>query len=337
MNRRRFGVLLLLSLILLSSCETDFEVTSEWKDITVVYGVLDQTDSIHFIKIYKAFLGTGSTAQYANIEDSSGYGGKLDVKLRENRNGTLRDIVFDTTSVYNKEPGMFYYPHQLLYKSAEVLHQDGIYSLNIRNKVTGKQTSATTPLIKDFNIEKPSPVGPSFEFERSITNERKFIWVSAINGLRYQINVRFYFKESSAPGDTIVRMVEWFQDPAKSQDATGGEKMTSSYYNEKFFATCTNYIPYANPATEAAVNMRQVLRVDFIFTVIGVDFNTYLDFNDPLIGLSPDKPEYSNITNGIGVFSCRFSKTISRKLGQFSEYDLIGIGSLRFIKNPDNY
>ncbi|MEI6749199.1 MAG: hypothetical protein WCM93_08565, partial [Bacteroidota bacterium] len=151
-----------------------------------------------------------------------------------------------------------------------------------------------------------------------------------------QSTVRFFFKESSAPGDTLVRSVEWVQNPEKSENAYGGEALTSIYYNEKFFTTCINQIPYSDASREAAVSTRQVLRIDFIFTVIGDEMNTYLEVNEPSGGVLQEKPEYTNIDNGIGIFSCRYTKIRSKKLGQLTESDLIGITNLKFVKNPDN-
>ena len=337
MNKSRLIGVLVFSLMVLMSCETDFDVFADRKEILIVYGILDQTESTHLLKINKALPGYANVLNYVAIEDSSGFDGNLEVKLTEKKNGSLREIIFDTTSVYNKEPGLFYYPHQLLYKSDEALIQDDIYNLNIRDKVTGEIVSATTALIHDFIIENPGTEKAGFEFRRKITSDQKFKWTSAINGIGYQVIVRFYYKESSAPGDTLLKSVEWYQDIVKSDNALIEHEMTSIYNNERFFSTCINYIPYADADKEALVNARLAQRVDFIFTVIGVDFNTYLDFNQPIVGMMQEKPEYSNIQNGLGIFSCRFSKKVTRRIGQFTELDLMGITNLRFVKNPDNY
>jgi hypothetical protein len=347
MYKPRFLTFLAFLLFMLASCKTDFDITSEWKDITVVYGLIDQTDSVHLIKINKAFLGNGNALQYATVEDSSSYGDNLDVKIIEKRgDNVVRELIFDTTSVYHKDSGLFYYPHQVLYKydsllfrhSDSLIYQNYNYLLNIRNKISGSEISAKTPLIRDFSISKPRTDALSkIEFKRSVTAEQVFSWTSAVNGKRYQIAVRFYYKESSAPGDTVVRYAEWIQSPEKSDDASGGQPMTSSYYNEKFYTTCINQIPYADAAKEAAVDSRQVLYMDFIFTVIGDEMNTYLEVNEPSNSVLQDKPEYTNITNGIGIFSCRYTKKISRKkLGQLTEIDLIAVPNLKFIKNLDN-
>jgi len=323
--------------MIVAAWETDFNVFADRKEITVVYGILDQTDSVHLIKITKALSASEKILQYSAIEDSSGYSGNLEVKLSENRNGSSHSIIFDTTSIFTKEPGMFYYPHQLLYKSDVALNQDAVYTLLIRNKISGAEVSATTELIHDFEVEIPDQGSASFEFQKRMTSGRMFKWKSAVNGTRYQIIVRFFFKEISATGDTLLRSVEWYQDIVKSENASGGMEMVSRYKNDRFFSYCTNYIPYPDEAREADVNARLVHRVDFIFTVVGKDFDSYLDFNTPQAGVFQGKPEYSNITNGIGLFSCRYSKTISLKLGQFTELDLMSMANLKFIKNPDNY
>jgi hypothetical protein len=55
MNLRQLVLLLLIPLAF-TSCETDFELNAEWKDITIVYGILNQNDTAHYIRIQKAFL-----------------------------------------------------------------------------------------------------------------------------------------------------------------------------------------------------------------------------------------------------------------------------------------
>jgi len=336
MKKTRFLALLVSALTLLVSCETDFDINSKWKDITVVYGLLDQTETSHYIKINKAFLGDGNALQYATVEDSSSYGGNLEVKLVETINDiNTREISFDTTSVYNKEPGLFYYPHQVLYRSDELLNQAATYNLKITNKITNKVISATTRLIGDFDIAKPRFTGEYFEFKRSILAEQNFEWTSAPNGRRYQVTVKFYFKESSAPGDTVHRLVDWILPSNKSMGTDGGKDLSVSYLNEEFFVNCKNLIPYTDAGKEAGVNSREVERVDFVFVVLGDEINTYMEVSEPSSGVLQDKPEYTNIVNGIGIFSCRYSKHRVKKLSPITELDLIAM-NIKFVKNPDN-
>ena len=50
----KYIVLGLVILFTFYSYETDFYTTADWKDITVVYGIIDQNDSIQHIKINRA-------------------------------------------------------------------------------------------------------------------------------------------------------------------------------------------------------------------------------------------------------------------------------------------
>ena len=65
------------------SCTTDFDTTAHYQDITVVYGLLDQTQPNQYIKINKAFLSETDVLTYANDADSSNYPFILDIKLEE--------------------------------------------------------------------------------------------------------------------------------------------------------------------------------------------------------------------------------------------------------------
>ena len=83
-------LLLLLALpALLVSCSTDFDTTADYKEVMVVYGLLNQYDSVQYIKVNKAFLGDGNALIMAENSDSINYGDILDVTLEKIDNGTF--------------------------------------------------------------------------------------------------------------------------------------------------------------------------------------------------------------------------------------------------------
>ena len=51
--------------------------------------------------------------------------------------------------------------------------------------------------------------------------------------------------------------------------------------------------------------------MDFIFFGGGEDLITYTEVNKPSIGIVQKKPEFSNIKNGLGIFSSRYITTCS--------------------------
>ena len=63
----------LVAAISFSACSTEIEVNAEWKDVTVVFGLLDVSDTIQYIKISKAFLGEEDAFVMAQEPDSLYY------------------------------------------------------------------------------------------------------------------------------------------------------------------------------------------------------------------------------------------------------------------------
>ena len=43
----------------------------DFKETAVVYGLLDQSDSVHYVKINRAFIGPGNSLEFAQIPDSN--------------------------------------------------------------------------------------------------------------------------------------------------------------------------------------------------------------------------------------------------------------------------
>ena len=63
------------------SCSNDFEVNADWKDIPIVYGLLDIKDSAYYIRLEKAFLPDGEDANAMMFREASKLGLKPKVGL----------------------------------------------------------------------------------------------------------------------------------------------------------------------------------------------------------------------------------------------------------------
>ena len=109
-------------LVVFPSCETDFDVHAEWQEITVVYGLLDQSQDRQYIKINKAFLGNESAFVMANNADSFNYDpNKISVILREINNG--QELFFDSLSyiVLDMDTGIFSNENNIVYYTTKQL------------------------------------------------------------------------------------------------------------------------------------------------------------------------------------------------------------------------
>ena len=326
-NMKKTIIILLSFFIGLQSCKTEFEVNAPWKDITVVYGLLNQNDEQHVIKINKVFLGQADVNDMAQIRDSSEYGpNEIAVTIQRSLDGA--DFVhyanltpFTGTS---KPGGTFYGPEQTLYRFSDTLLPGYDYRLVI-TKESGQQVFAETKIIEKFKFAKTSywnALVPKVSFYKD-GNYFPFdhaFWKSAVNGRRYQLTVRFYYTEINLDtGKETIEKLDWIFPTVKAPDLEGDDEIGSKIDGEDFYRFIGNKLEPI-PASDNII--RCIGRapggghpggdLDFIVDVAGEDFSTYLDVNEPATGIVQERPEYTNVFDDkgneqAGFFSSRFS------------------------------
>lgn len=296
---RYFQFYLVALLLVIVACSTKFNVNEEWQDITVVMGLLNQADSIQYIRISKAFLGPGNELQYAKIPDSSNYQTSLEVKLNEYLgNSFVRSISLHDTQITNKDSGIFYFPVQKLYYTKSQIYQDYTYRLWIHNTLNGKIIQGSTGLVHMFDLNLPSTFPGVNILPGQITEVN---WRSAIGGKRYQITVRIHYTEIKKENlFKSYHILDWtpYTD-ITSIDDKGGASMD-------YFLTGNDFYTYMGNNIPVDTSVERILGLcDFIFTVGSEDLDTYIQINEtnPIMEI---KPTFSNITNGIGLFASRF-------------------------------
>jgi hypothetical protein len=304
----RFLLPLLLLAAVFVACNKDLNVNADWKDITVVYGLLDQTKDTTYLKITKAFLGPGDAMQFAKIPDSSNYPNKLEVAIEE-YNGTnlVSTILCDTLMIHNKKPyddsiSFFYYPDQLMYYTTNGLNDDYTYKLVIRNKQTGHEITSQTGLISDFVVQRPQisvnyTTGQSFQVK----------WSPAQNGKRYQLTIRFWYLEAlkSDPQVTQMKFVDWIVfNNITAVDLQSTQPFDYYFPGDGFYTVVGAAIP-VNPDVTRTARYCQ-----YIFSVAAPELNTYMEVTEPSLSIVQEKPSYTNIINGVGLFSARFQKLV---------------------------
>lgn len=163
MKRKFISTLCLLLAVLAmaficTSCSKDFNSNAEYKDVTVVYGILNPNETDHYIKIYKAFLTDSNAYEAAQVYDSLYYFDKINAVVEEYVNGRLSATfpLTPVTDVPRDSIGDFASPDQLLYKFSHTLNPSAIYKLVITNLENGRVITAETSVVGSFYISKPS-------------------------------------------------------------------------------------------------------------------------------------------------------------------------------------
>lgn len=139
-----------------TGCSEDFDVAAPYKNITIVYGLLNHADSVHYVRIQKAFMDQDKSAiDMAKVADSSYYpDGVLEVMIKEIKSdgtimpnpGMLPKVNMADEGVI-KEPGTFFQSPNYAYKYVKKLDKNNKYRLVIKNTLTGDIDSAETGII----------------------------------------------------------------------------------------------------------------------------------------------------------------------------------------------
>ncbi len=345
MKKRIQHILLLVLLTpLFFACETDFDTTAPYQDITVVYGLLDAKDSMQYIKINKAYLAENNVLTYAGREDSNSYAYPLEVWVEEWAFGdSIRSYYFDTTTVYDKEPGQFYAPEQVIYQWNKPdhpfkiqyiieglndtigveyfwLNDQNTYRLKIRNPQSGKMISAETVLVKDFDITRPG-FAAFIRFVPDPVNPKQFSWENADDAGQYDYEIRFNYRELNfGSNDTINKYIVLAKQTVNANP--GMDELFVYYWDYNFFSTCRNQIPYSDPAKESQVKDRFTGTVELIVSAAETQLSLYRQVYEPSNSIVQEKPTFTNIDNGLGIFSSRIQKIKGKRLHTETVNDL---------------
>ncbi len=199
-----------VALITGSGCSEKFDVAAPYKDITVVYAFLDNSDTAHYLRIQKAFLDQNKSALDMAREYDSNFYSHLNVSIKRYLfDGKLYDTVhlnlvnLDNEG-YPKQSGTFFNTPNYAYKLRGPLNVGLIYRLMIKNMITGKVDSADAPIIDDLNFNDCYVDA----FDSSLNRTGSLDFASTASYKTYNIEIAY----RAAPGFS-------FKDPFYGGDA----------------------------------------------------------------------------------------------------------------------
>jgi len=278
--------LFFLLIFTLFSCNNKVDINADYQDITIVYGLLDPSQTRHFIKLTKAFQTEGNVYLGAKDSSLSQYNyDDIEIYLEEySPTNYVRKIPFDTVLINNKDSGSFYSPYQVVYGTAEnvILNQNNSYDLYIKIKPLDKEIKSNTLLIHDFSVTRPNTGQKYVGFTSPLPQNVE--WRSAENGKLYQLSIRFFYTEKVGTERT-VHYVDMPLNTKKSNGTSGGEKMTDEFYGEMFYQ---NLAAKIDPPTPGMIRYPDSL--NYIFSVADENFTVYMDVNKPSSSVVQERP-----------------------------------------------
>ena len=122
------------------------------------------------------------------------------------------------------------------------------------------------------------------------------------NAGRYQMVMHFnYLEVNTDTGDSTYHYTEWKSAFIKSGKDSNSD-IELAFANSTFFAMIENLVEKKDNVERYSVN------IELTIYVAAFDLSLYIEINEPTSSIVQEKPEYTNITNGLGVFSARYQK-----------------------------
>jgi len=323
----KFMVAFLLGVVLCTqySCSNEVEVIGIWKDIPVVYGVIHNQDSAHYIRVERAYLPPNQSAlEVAKIPDSLYFDtNDVDIELYYIHNTTGDTLIwtrpFTRVNLADegiiRDSGIFQHDPSYVYKTTGITGHD--YLLKINNKKTGNVFYARTESVTSSNTNlftTPSyslvPLNPiawrtlnsqGEEVYGFLTVEMTGDGFAAI----YDYKFRFHYKEyevdnqgAQISGTVVDKSVEW---TAASDFIPVAANQTKQVINgEGFYQFLQNTLsPTTGTSTRRCAGHIEVY-IDGASTSVR-DYIVARKANEGFVGgLYPSDP-FSNINEGYGL------------------------------------
>lgn len=335
MKLKFFLALALITSLFINACKTDVDVIAPYKETAVVYGLLDVSQAIQYIKINKAFLGKGDAYAMAQVPDSSNFNPDDMIVTLDKYNGSdlKGTIVLYDTILPSSATGSFSKENNIIYATKELLQQGVSYKLKIENKKTGYKAEATTEVINTIQLDNTFTRYTFVGTDNKYTTNTNIRWSSQKHGKIYALTFRFHYKEFKNGNDTVFKYIDWAFTPQYSSNIDGGEAMLKKINGEDFYT----FLKSVKSQHFSDNSMKRIAwRGQVYVTAAGEDFQIYKDLNAPYSSNFQEKPIYTNVTNGIGIFSTRntsFGNQIplsTNTINQITDSDYTG--DLGFIK-----
>ena len=311
MKKILLGLCSVITAFSMSSCSEDFDVAAPYKEITVVYGLMDMGEPVQHIRIQKAFLSQNKSAlEMAKVADSSFYN-NLDVFMRELRsNGTVVTFPLTIDTLSPKQSGIFFNTPNLAYKFDRPLVAGNQYRLIIQHRLTGDVDSATTSVV-DTNASQPQGSFYISEFIRP-TYSISF----------YQNNTQTPFYLSLVTTNNASRYYEGYvRFKYWTEEGVGPLKIDSFDFNYaslainpssfKLEAPSGVFLPAfkANIPTATGGQIRYIDSADIFVWAADQNYLNYMNATRVQGGITADQinPIYTTIQgkNTIGLFGSR--------------------------------
>ncbi len=316
---KKYALHLIWATMLFTSCETEIDLIADPVETAVIYGTLSPNDSAQYIKINPTFVGEKDAADLAQDPNTINYDDILDVKL-VNLSSDQEYSLVRTLNEIPKDEGYFTNDANVLYKLStpldindqflrepvtSILDPESRYKILVTNKESGEEFWSETNILDVNNQTISRPRSSSPKQRISFASEFEYIeytfrFTPVEHAYRYELYLVFNYQELRDPdtSNNPVEQIEILIGEAKGTTNVS-ENVNIVYDGEQFYQKIRNELGDGDDV------LRLGNVVDLKLVAVCEDISTYADASAPSNSIVQERPTFTNIENGLGIFGCR--------------------------------
>ena len=307
-------IAVIASTIIYPSCSNDIDLTSEWKDIPIVYGLISRTDSVNYIRVEKAFIDNDISALELAKNPDSLYYDNVSVQLRSldpnspvtydlvRVDGNLEGIVRDE-GIFANAPNYLY---KLVLPAGESLVGAQEYELVINRGDNLDLVTATALIVDDVDIRDP---GSDPSTANAVNWEQyglKIGWRGSNGAEIFDVTIFLNIeeKDQSNPANDGIVTLEWKIEKNMPAVYVQNQVRMDTRLNK---VDLFNYL--SNRLEVKPTVARKFISFDVLVTGGGEALNDYITAGNANTGITSTQviPTFSNLSEGYGIFSSKNS------------------------------
>lgn len=306
-------VLILVVAASLFGCDNELKVAAEWKEIAIIYGALNPSVDKNYVRIQRAYLDVATSAlAFSSLKDSL-YFDTLVVYVDEFENRVFTRRINLTKVDGNllgipKDTGLFYSDENILYElDADIKPSMNAtaweYRITVMNPKNGYVATASSKSLGDIQARSPiTPTGGSVYISNNQNHvvPVQFQEARFARAYRVAMNIRIEETKLADTSQRVVKELEWVMvNSGNTQTLEGFREARYNVLSQGFFAKLNGSLD-----VDASIK-RRLVSYDVVFYGISDDFNTFLSVLRPSNTIVQKKPEFTNVDNGLGIFTSR--------------------------------
>lgn len=288
------------------SCDNELDLTSDWKDIPVVWGIWSADDSLHYIRVEKAFLDPSKSAlELARIPDSLYYKNIVVELYHVKSKATYRlEKVDGNQEGYPRKDGIFAQVPNVLYRLSlpnnVKLNPGDPIQLRLLRGDNLPVVTANTTMVRDVQMRLLSEGANQAWAPRG--NIITYRWNHDTTAALFDLELEIHLKEENrSTGEFTDRSLTWVlaRNVTTSKDKVNQGELEVS--GSSLYEFLENELPVDN-----GIN-RYLIDYDLTVYSGGKEMLKIQEAQNINAGLTGAQllTSYTNMSEGLGVFTSR--------------------------------